>query len=215
MKSFKGFACALVSAAAFGTIPLFSLPVIAAGMSYGSILVVRFFLAAVLMGIALKVLKKSFAVTKKELLLTAAFSLCYTGTAFILFWSYRYITGGMAASLLFIYPVFVTLIMILRYKTPVSALTLISLITAVAGVFVISSDGSRVDARGVALAIAGAFIYALYIVGVNRTSLKNMENLKLTFYILLFSFFFTAAGNAMTGNFAIASGPRVLSDLFM
>ena len=48
-----------------------------------------------------------------------------------------------------------------------------------------NGDGSTLNLTGTIMVFASALSYALYIVGINRTVLKNVATLKVTFYILL------------------------------
>ena len=49
-----------------------------------------------------------------------------------------------------------------------------------------SEDGSTLSLIGTLLVFASSLSYAIYIVGINQTSLKNVATLKVTFYVLLF-----------------------------
>ncbi|HLR46645.1 MAG TPA: DMT family transporter, partial [Deinococcales bacterium] len=49
-----------------------------------------------------------------------------------------------------------------------------------------SGDGTTLSLTGTLLVLVSALAYAIYIVGVNQTSLRNVATLKVTFYVLLF-----------------------------
>ena len=170
MHYWKGIFCGILTSSTFGMIPLFTLPIIAGGMRFPSILFYRFFLAAVLLGGILFLARKSFTVTPKELFTLAWLSVLYTGSALFLFWGYNYLPSGAATTIIFLYPVFVAVIM------------------ALAGVALLSGVGSSegVQVKGVLLEMMSALSYGLYIVGVNQSCVKHMGALKLTFYIFLF-----------------------------
>jgi drug/metabolite transporter (DMT)-like permease len=53
-------------------------------------------------------------------------------------------------------------------------------------------DGATLSIIGTILVIISALTYAIYIVGINRTRLKEMNTIKVTFYVLLFGWFLFA-----------------------
>lgn len=188
MHYWKGIFCGILTSATFGMIPLFTLPIIAEGMTFPSILFYRFFLAAVLLGGILFLARKSFTVTPKELLTLAWLSVLYTGSALFLFWGYNYLPSGAATTIIFLYPVFVAVIMALFFGEKPSFFTYTAIVMALAGVALLSGVGSSegVQVKGMLIEMMSALSYGLYIVGVNQSCVKHMGALKLTFYIFLF-----------------------------
>ena len=188
MHYWKGIFCGILTSSTFGMIPLFTLPIIAEGMRFPSILFYRFFLAAVLLGGILFLARKSFTVTPKELLTLAWLSVLYTGSALFLFWGYNYLPSGAATTIIFLYPVFVAVIMALFFGENPSFFTYTAIVMALAGVALLSGVGSSegVQVKGVLIEMMSALSYGLYIVGVNQSCVKHMGALKLTFYIFLF-----------------------------
>lgn len=188
MHYWKGIFCGILTSATFGMIPLFTLPIIAEGMTFPSILFYRFFLAALLLGGILFLARKSFTVTPKELLTLAWLSVLYTGSALFLFWGYNYLPSGAATTIIFLYPVFVAVIMALFFGENPSFFTYTAIVMALAGVALLSGVGSSegVQVKGVLIEMMSALSYGLYIVGVNQSCVKHMGALKLTFYIFLF-----------------------------
>lgn len=58
MLNWKGFICGIVTSATFGLIPLFTLPLMAAGMNVPSVLSYRFFISMLMMGAFLFVMRR-------------------------------------------------------------------------------------------------------------------------------------------------------------
>lgn len=57
---------------------------------------------------------------------------------------------------------------------------------AIGGVYLLSgSEGGTLNSTGLALALTTVLTYASYIVGINKSSVSDMDGLKLTFYVLL------------------------------
>lgn len=183
----KGFLYGIASSATFGLIPLFTLPLMAAGMVYDSILFYRFLIAAAAIGIILLLRKETFSITRKELPVLLLLGFLYAGSALFLFWGYTYLSSGIATTIHFLYPVFVTLMMVGVFHEKKSFCTFLAVALAVTGVALLSAgDGeTRLNGTGIFIVILSAVSYALYITGVNKSGVHTMKGLKLTFYVLL------------------------------
>ena len=96
--------------------------------------------------------------------------------------------AGIASTILFMYPVLVAVIMALFFKERLSLVKALSIATAFVGItFLYEGEGGvTLNLTGVCFVLLSSLTYALYIVGVNRSSLKDMPGLKLTFYAILF-----------------------------
>ena len=67
MNSLKGFFYGIMTSVTFGLIPLFTLPLMAKGMHFESILFYRFIIATIALGCMMKIKGESFAVEKKDI----------------------------------------------------------------------------------------------------------------------------------------------------
>ena len=96
--------------------------------------------------------------------------------------------AGIASTLLFVYPIMVALIMAMVFKEKLALQTIVCMLLALGGIGLLykSEDGSTLSLIGTLLVFASSLSYAIYIVGINQTSLKNVATLKVTFYVLLF-----------------------------
>lgn len=96
--------------------------------------------------------------------------------------------AGIASTILFVYPVLVAIIMAVCFKEKVSVITALSIALAFLGISLLykGEGGKTLSLVGVLLVFASSLTYAVYIIGVNRSSLKDMPTSKLTFYALLF-----------------------------
>lgn len=185
----RGIVFAIISSATFGFIPLFSLGPMHRGFSTLSILFYRFALAtllfgamALLRGIRLRVNRRQFF----ELLLLGV--LCYSGSAGFLIFSYRYIPSGIATTINFLYPIMVALLMRFVFGERVKLPTLIAIGLSLLGVGLMSwNRNGALDWRGVCGALATVVCYGLYIVGLNKLSVRKLPGSIVTFYVLLFS----------------------------
>ena len=106
-----GFVLALISSAAFGLIPLFSLPLLHSGLSADCVLFYRFLFASISLGLILVLRQERLAAPARDLGLLALFSVLYALAALLMIWGLLYLSGGVTATLQFLYPLMVMLIM--------------------------------------------------------------------------------------------------------
>ncbi len=187
-STFKGFSLGAIAAASYGLNPLFTLPLYSEGLSADSVLCYRYGFAVLLLAIMLKVQKQSFALRRCEILPLVIIGLLFSFSSLTLFESYNYMDAGIASTILFIYPVLVAVIMAVFFKERISVITMTSIALAFWGITMLyhGDSGETLSTVGVLMVFISSLTYAIYIVGVNRSVLKDMPPAKLTFYALLF-----------------------------
>lgn len=184
----KGYILGSIAAASYGMNPLFALPLYKAGMDPDSVLFFRYPFAIPLLGIMIKARGRSFKIQRKETFPLIIMGLLVALSSLTLFLSYNYMAAGIASTLLFVYPIMVALIMAMVFKEKLALQTIVCMLLALGGIGLLykSEDGSTLSLIGTLLVFASSLSYAIYIVGINQTSLKNVATLKVTFYVLLF-----------------------------
>lgn len=184
----KGYILGSIAAASYGMNPLFALPLYKAGMDPDSVLFSRYLFAIPLLGIMIKARGRTFKIQRKETFPLIIMGLLVALSSLTLFLSYNYMAAGIASTLLFIYPIMVALIMAMVFKEKLALQTIVCMLLALGGIGLLykSEDGSTLSLIGTLLVFASSLSYAIYIVGINQTSLKNVATLKVTFYVLLF-----------------------------
>ena len=184
----KGFILGAIAAASYGMNPLFTLPLYSAGMSVDTVLFYRYSLAVIVLGIMMKFQKQSFAIKRVDVLPLCIMGLLFAFSSLFLFMSYNYMDAGIASTILFVYPVLVAIIMAVVFKEKVSPITMFSIALAFVGISMLckSPGGQTLSLVGITFVFLSSLSYAIYIVGVNRSSLKDMPIAKLSFYVLLF-----------------------------
>lgn len=184
----RGYVLGAVAAASYGLNPLFALPLYEAGMEPDSVLFYRYVLAVVMLGALMLFRRQSFALARRDILPLAAMGLLFSVSSLLLFQSYNLMDAGIASTILFVYPVMVAVIMAVGFHERITAATVFSIVLACTGIALLykGGDGAMLSLAGVLLVFLSALAYAIYIVGVNRSSLKNLPTEKLTFYSLLF-----------------------------
>ena len=193
-----GFIAAIVSSATFGLIPLFTIPVMKAGMTFQSILTYRFAFSAILLLpviLASPQRRKALRITWKQAGEIAVLAMLYFLTAAFLFDSYKYMPSGKSTTLLFMYPVYTAIIMVLFFHERFSWKTAAAIVLAVAGVAFLSAvkgtgQNQHTAALGLILILAAGLIYAVYLVAIPQTEAGRIDSLALTFYVLLFGFIY-------------------------
>ena len=198
----KGILYGMATSVTFGLIPLFTLPLIGKGMEYDSILFYRFLFASVALGCVMLVKKESFRIEAKDLPVFVLLSLFYTFSSLFLLCGYGYMGAGVATTLHFTYPVFVSLLMFLIFREKSSWLTWIAIALAVCGVALLSlpSSGIRPDVKGIIIVLLSAVAYGSYIVGVNKSRVRNMNSRKLAFYVFIFTTLIFAVKDIAAGS---------------
>lgn len=184
----KGYILGSIAAASYGMNPLFALPLYKAGMDPDSVLFFRYLFAIPLLGIMIKARGRSFKIQRKETFPLIIMGLLVALSSLTLFLSYNYMAAGIASTLLFVYPIMVALIMAMVFKEKLALQTIVCMLLTLGGIGLLykSEDGSTLSLIGTLLVFASSLSYAIYIVGINQTSLKNVATLKVTFYVLLF-----------------------------
>lgn len=193
MKNSKliGIFCAAAAAITYGMNPFFGLPLYAEGLTPFSVLFYRFFFAAILMGIVTVLRKAPFTLQLKYLWQTLLAGALMAMTCIFWFLAFQIMDSGISAALLFIYPVMVALIMVCFFKEKLSFITIFGIAAALAGVTIICLPGSGGEARinftGITYIMLSALAYAIYIVAVRTTKLRELAPETLTFYAMIFS----------------------------
>ncbi len=189
----KGVLYAVAAAATYGMIPLFAKPLYVSetnpqGLNPDSVLLFRYFLAILIVGAMIKLRGRSMALKKNEFMPLVAMGVIMSLSSLTLFGSFQYIDCGIASTILFVYPIIVAVIMALFFKEKITWSTVVCIFFALWGIYLLYKGDTEVtlNLRGTVLVLLSALFYAIYIVSVNRSTLKHIPTLKLTFYMLLF-----------------------------
>lgn len=182
----KGVLCGVGAAVSYGMNPLGALPLYADGINTTTVLFYRYGLAVILLGLFMAVERKSFSITLKEFVILVPLGVLFALSSLTLFASFHFMDAGVASTLLFVYPVMVAIIMAIFFKERITFVTVLSILLSLSGIALLyrGGDGGVLDTTGVLLVMLSSLTYALYIVIVNKSSLR-MSSLKLTFYVLL------------------------------
>lgn len=186
-STLRGTICGVAAAVFYGTNPLGAMNLYHDGITAYTTLFFRFGIAAVMLAVMMLVQRRSFALTRRELLTLIPLGILMGTSSATLYISFNHMDVGIASTLLFVYPVMVAVIMAALFREKVTAATVISILLSLAGISLLneSGDGSPLSVLGVTLVMLSSLSYAIYIVVVNKSHLR-LSSVKLTFYVLLF-----------------------------
>lgn len=214
MRNLKGLIMAILSSATFGLIPLFSIPLMenenkSLEIDLDNVCFYRFLFSALLMGIIVfanfatknrgkknlkTTLSEAFGISPKQFALLLLISVFYASTSIFLTASYTIgeIPSGIATTMHFLYPVFVTAVMIMFFGEKFTILKGLAVALAFGGVYFLSGasfgGGFTLNPLGLLFVLVTIFTYGSYIIGVNNIkAIAQMNGMKLTFYVLAFS----------------------------
>ena len=208
-----GLVCGVVAGVSYGTNPLFAKPLLQSGVPVLVMLFFRYGISAAFLSLLMLLKKERFSVRKNEFGLLVLLGALFAGSSLFLFASYEFIPSGLATTLVYLYPVFVALIMVLLRFYP-SWQTWLSIVATLGGIILLSSPsrGAEIKPLGIVLAIMSALSYASYLVIVNRSSrIKQVSEHTLTLYALVVGTILFAALRLAQGG-SITEGVDSVAD---
>lgn len=201
MKKINGFIYGIISSASFGLIPLFAIPAMQHGMDFMNVLAYRFLFATLSLALLLKVRGVSFKIEKSDLPTLLLLAFFYLISSVFLLWGYMFMPSGVATTIHFMYPVITTLIMMAFFKEKNSVWRTLSIMLAIGGVYALSFTDTKGETNmlGVFIVLLSAVGYALYLVAVGQRKNKELQGLRLTFYVFMFGAIILLSGMTVTG----------------
>ena len=186
-NKFIGFTAAALAASAYGTSPLFAIPLLGRNITPPTMLFYRFVIGALLLAVIMMIKKQSFKLKGSQALWLGVQGVFIGTSALTMFSSFQYLDGGIVATLLFVYPVMTALLMFAFFHEKLTFTIICGLAAAIAGVIMLKQGGGdgKITAWGLILTMLSALTYALYIVAIKQTPLRELPAEKLTFYSLL------------------------------
>ena len=186
----RGIIYAFISSITFGLLPLFSIPVKAQGMSSEALMFYRFLFSMIIYGIYLLFRKANFKLSKRnirDIILIGGAGYGLTGLTLVS--SYDYIPSGIGTTIGFQFPVMISIFMWLFYKEKLQKSIYVSLALSLLGVFLLSysPDHGLVSGYGIFLLTITNLMYSMYIIGVNKSSMREVDSSVLTFYVITVS----------------------------
>ena len=231
IAALKGFIFAALSAICYGTNPLGALHLYAQNFSPETVLFYRFFTAALLLFAVVLAKGSRFKITVRECGALVVFGFLFAVSSLTYYASFKYMDAGLASTLLFLYPLEVSVLMAIFFKEKIKLWTVVSIVVSMAGIALLyrGGDGVALSTVGLALVFASSISYAVYMVMANRINLQ-MGSVKMTFYAICFCLVFLLLYSVTLGSglppvlteatswgwgFMLGLVPTVLSLIFM
>jgi len=213
-NSVKGGIFGCISAMSYGMNPLCALYLYQEGYHSNSVLFYRFLIGSLVLGLLMTVQRKSFSLTRCETGVLALLGGLFAVSSATFFLSFHYMAAGLAATLVFAYPVFVAILMAVFFHERLKWPSLLAIALTVGGISLLyeGNNGQPIRTLGVVLILISALTYALYIIAVNRSGIV-MSGVKLTFYAMFFCLIFLTlyATFTPTGSIQMLHGARAWS----
>lgn len=210
---FNGIFYAIISSASFGFSPLFSIGLLAAGLSNFDVLSYRWGIAGIVLMIYAFAKKKTLRINSfdegwKILLLSALRAI----TSVTLLIGYANISSGIASTINFMYPVIVALCMMFIFGEHKSWVDMLAIAAAIFGVYLLASGDSLIVENGntklgLTCSIISAFSFAAYYILMKRLKADKIEVVKFTTWIMLLSaVYFIICAFVLEGKLTMVTG---------
>ena len=195
-----GVIFAFLSAASYGTLPVFSRIAHSFGFTGYVQVLARSVFAMIFLALTLLYLKESISAPLNKIYKWLILGFFHTAASVTLFSSFSLIPIGVATTIHFTYPVIVTLFSVLFLKEKGSFKIFAALVLSVIGMAVlVYKGGSRFNLSGIILAGVSGILYSAYIIGLDITGAKHENNFRLTFYLALSSAAILSLISAVSG----------------
>jgi len=186
--SLSGILCAVASAVCFGMLAVLGKLAYAKGFATGEILQYRFGFGAVLLLLYFAIMDRQVLRAKPKTLLKAGFLgiVLYPVQSMSFMASLKYIPAATTSLILYFYPVAVTLLSALFFKTRLDRIVALSLSLLVAGCGLVFYDAflRSISQTGLALATGSMLIFSFYLICL-EVLLRGENPRTISFYCVL------------------------------
>jgi drug/metabolite transporter (DMT)-like permease len=180
----SGFLLALVSASAFGVLPIFGKFAFAEGLEVTTLLAWRFSLAALVLWAlaAVRPARARIPTPRRRALL--ALGALYSINSALYFLALERIPASMTSLVFYLYPALVTLLGVVLFKRKIRPLNLLALGLALLGVtLTVGFAPGDLDPAGIALALSAAAVVAFYFL-LSELALSGLPTLYATAFVM-------------------------------
>lgn len=214
MGSIVGILSAVVSAMCFGMLAVLGKLAYARGLGTGEMLQYRFGFGALLILAYFAIADRGALRAGPKTLLKAAFlgTLLYPVQSMAFMSSLKYNPAATTSLILYFYPVMVTLLSALLFKTRVDRVVVFSLLLLVAGCGLVFYDAflRSVSPIGLGLATASMLIFSVYLIFL-EVLLRGENPRTISFYCVLFAAITYTVAAPPTGFFQLDASGKLLT----
>ena len=189
----NGIFYAAISSASFGFSPLFSIGLLAAGLSNYDVLSYRWGIAALVLMVYALIKKKSLKLSSvDEAWKILILSLLRAITSITLLIGYANISSGIASTINFMYPVIVALCMMIFFGDKKSPVDIGAIAVSIFGVYLLASGDSIIVENGntelgLTCSLISAMSFAAYYIVMKQVKADKIEVVKFTTWIMMLS----------------------------
>ena len=221
VSRWKGVIAGVLGAGFFGFIPVFSKPVLAAGISPACLLFYRFFFASILIALISWAQRQPISLPRdcRKCMGLIAVLYCFSGGFLVL--GLKYMSGGVTEVLHFTYPVWVMLILLVFFKEKIRLSSAIAIVIAIIGIYCLGVLGGTEAfmpgadrTAGVVIVVASGLACGSYIVAINKSNAHKLSSMRLSFWMLFLSAIIFAVLSLISGTFEFISDWRIFLNLF-
>lgn len=190
--NFRGYVYAALSSSSYG-VNAFAVILYATGITVNTLLFYRYLFASILMAVIMLAKKESFGITLKELVLIAPMGMLFAFSSVTLFEAYKYLGVSLSATVLFVYPALVALLLWVFFREKPGMVTFFAIPIVFLGIVMLDYEGIKSgesSITGMLIILTSALSYAVYMVVVQKSRLSKMPSTKLSFYSLFFGLIF-------------------------
>ena len=212
---YLGYFLILLSATAFGLMPIFAIYAYDHQVSVNTLLFLRFSFASIIFFSYLFMKKGFVSITKKQFITFFLLgSILYTLQSSFYFSSIKYIPASLAALILYLYPVFVAILSFFVNKEKLTKFMVISMIISLFGILlVLGTPTDHMNLFGILLALSAAIVYSIYIIVGGRVTLQVPPLVTSAFIALFAAISFLIVGlttNTLQFHFSIVGWLSIL-----
>lgn len=160
-----GFICVALSATLLGILPTIQKQLMMDGLPLLGLMFYTNLTSCLFCFLMSLVKKRSFRASKVQILhalVMGSFGMLFT--ALLLNTSYLYLPVGTAIMLNFLYPTLVCVIMGTVFRAGFSKMQILAIVSSILGMVFLTGGGGTLSAKGMLIAVASAFTYAIYLV---------------------------------------------------
>jgi drug/metabolite transporter (DMT)-like permease len=181
--SASGIAFIVVSACAFGAMAIFARFAYAGGANVTGVLASRFAIAGLILAAVMIATKRPWPRGRPLAVAVGMGAIGYVGQAMCFFAALNHASAGLVALLLYTYPTLVVLLSAAFLGEKLTAVKVALLVASFAGL-ALTLGGGQGTATGLALGLAAAAFYSVYIV-IGARELKHIDALASTTVVCL------------------------------
>lgn len=208
----NGLFYAAISSASFGFSPLFSLALLAVGLTEFDVLSYRWLVAALVLIIYAACKKKSLRLSSfDEVWKIALLSFLRALTSITLLIGYANIASGVASTINFMYPVIVAMCMMIFYGEDRAWANVVAIGISILGVYLMANGDGLITpggntTLGLVCSIISAFSFAAYYIAMKKTRADKIEVVKFTTWVMILcAIYFIATALIVDGKITIAT----------